>query len=62
MRLPRRAYNPVGCCEVLREHSRHRREYAVGPPVQSRQGPLIRLSVGVEDVADLIADLESALA
>ena len=55
----------LGAVESLAEHPSRMTHASI--PAQERQRAgvgdgLIRLSVGVEDVADLIADLESALA
>jgi cystathionine beta-lyase/cystathionine gamma-synthase len=55
----------LGAVESLAEHPA-RMTHASVPPAERHQAGLgdglIRLSIGVEDVSDLIADLESALA
>jgi cystathionine beta-lyase/cystathionine gamma-synthase len=61
MRLPCRAYNRQECGELPARMTH------ASMPLSEREragvgNGLVRLSVGVEDVADLIADLESALA
>jgi len=55
----------LGAVESLAEHPSRMTHASIPPQERQRAGVgdgLIRLSVGVEDVADLIADLESALA
>ena len=55
----------LGAVESLAEHPARMTHASMPPSERERAGVgngLIRLSVGVEDVADLIADLESALA
>ncbi len=55
----------LGAVESLAEHPSRMTHASIPPHERQRAGVgdgLIRLSVGVEDVADLIADLESALA
>ena len=55
----------LGAVESLAEHPARMTHASIPPAERKRAGVgdgLIRLSVGVEDVADLIADLESALA
>jgi cystathionine beta-lyase/cystathionine gamma-synthase len=55
----------LGAVESLAEHPARMTHASVPAAERKRAGVgegLIRLSVGVEDVADLIADLESALA
>jgi cystathionine gamma-lyase len=54
----------LGAVESLAEHPARMTHASMPPSERERAGlgsGLIRLSVGVEDVADLIADLESAL-
>ncbi|TAN34991.1 cystathionine gamma-synthase [bacterium] len=54
----------LGAVESLAEHPARMTHASMPPSERERAGVgdgLIRLSVGVEDVADLIADLESAL-
>ncbi|HKW71563.1 MAG TPA: cystathionine gamma-synthase [Candidatus Dormibacteraeota bacterium] len=54
----------LGAVESLAEHPARMTHASIPPQERQRSGVgdgLIRLSVGVEDVADLIADLESAL-
>jgi cystathionine beta-lyase/cystathionine gamma-synthase len=55
----------LGAVESLAEHPARMTHASIPPAERQRAGlgdGLIRLSVGVEDVADLVADLESALA
>jgi cystathionine beta-lyase/cystathionine gamma-synthase len=55
----------LGAVESLAEHPPRMTHASLGPEVRRRVGiadGLVRLSVGVEDVADLIADLDHALA
>jgi len=55
----------LGAVESLAEHPSRMTHASIPPAERKRAGVgdgLIRLSVGVEDVADLIADLEQALA
>jgi cystathionine gamma-lyase len=55
----------LGAVESLAEHPAHMTHASMPVPERKRAGVgdgLIRLSIGVEDVADLIADLDSALA
>jgi len=55
----------LGAVESLAEHPARMTHASLPPSERKRVGVgegLIRLSIGVEDVADLIADLESALA
>ena len=58
----------VDICEQLSPITRSLRGEARGPGKPERPGSsivaanLIRFSIGIEDVADLIADLEQALA
>jgi cystathionine gamma-lyase len=55
----------LGAVESLAEHPARMTHASIPPQERQRSGVgdgLIRLSVGVEEVADLIADLESALA
>jgi cystathionine gamma-lyase len=55
----------LGAVESLAEHPARMTHASIPPEERRRSGVgdgLIRLSIGVEDVADLIADLESALA
>ena len=55
----------LGAVESLAEHPARMTHASIPPSERKRSGVgdgLIRLSVGVEDVADLMADLESALA
>jgi cystathionine beta-lyase/cystathionine gamma-synthase len=55
----------LGAVESLAEHPARMTHASMPPSERERSGlgnGLIRLSVGVEDVADLIADLETALA
>jgi len=55
----------LGAVESLAEHPARMTHASMPDSERNRAGVgngLIRLSVGVEDVADLIADLESALA
>jgi cystathionine beta-lyase len=54
----------LGAVESLAEHPALMTHASIPGPERKRIGVgdgLIRLSIGVEDVADLIADLESAL-
>ena len=54
----------LGAVESLAEHPARMTHASIPPAERQRSGVgdgLIRLSVGVEDVSDLIADLESAL-
>jgi len=55
----------LGAVESLAEHPARMTHASIPASERQRAGVgdgLIRLSIGVEDVADLIADLESALA
>ena len=55
----------LGAVESLAEHPARMTHASIPPQERKRAGVgdgLIRLSIGVEDVADLIADLEQALA
>ena len=55
----------LGAVESLAEHPARMTHASIPPQERKRAGVgdgLIRLSIGVEDAADLIADLESALA
>jgi cystathionine beta-lyase/cystathionine gamma-synthase len=54
----------LGAVESLAEHPALMTHASMPPAERKRAGVgdgLIRLSIGVEDVADLIADLENAL-
>jgi len=54
----------LGAVESLAEHPARMTHASIPPEERRRSGVgdgLIRLSIGVEDVADLVADLESAL-
>ena len=54
----------LGAVEALAEHPARMTHASIPPEERRRSGVgdgLIRLSIGVEDVADLVADLESAL-
>jgi cystathionine beta-lyase/cystathionine gamma-synthase len=54
----------LGAVESLAEHPARMTHASIPPQERKRSGVgdgLIRLSIGVEDVADLVADLESAL-
>jgi cystathionine beta-lyase/cystathionine gamma-synthase len=55
----------LGGVESLIEHPAIMTHASIPPEIRARSGiadSLVRLSVGVEDAADLIADLEQALA